>query len=424
MNTPSSQNIGGSSLERVDLIVVGAREVLTLPRPVRGRASHESIGLVEDGAVAVRNGLVVEAGPEDLVMRRYRASQVVEARGSVVTPGLVDPHTHLIYSGSREDEREALLAGIPYQEILARGGGIRRTIEATSRTSDEDLVRGLLARLEELLASGVTVAEVKTGYGAGPDEELRLLRLIRRAGSLSRVTVIPTLLAHVPPRGAGRREYVEIFASRLIPKAREEGALFVDVFCDEEAFSPEEARTILSAGLGAGLGARIHADEFSYIGCSDVGLDLGASSLDHLNHTPGDVVKRISGSGSTAVLAPSTALAIVGAKPPSRDLLDLGALVAIATDHSPALMNLDMVETINLAVNYLGLPPGNAIASATVNAANSLGLAGSRGSLVPGASADLVVWSIPNHRWFGYLSSRKAISAVIRGGAVVKPVCP
>lgn len=403
-----------------DLIVHGARLILSLPSVVRGRADCRSLGCVEDGAIVVSNGRVVSVGPVDDILRRYRSRRYIDITGYIVTPGLVDPHTHLLYHGSREDEREEILEGTPYGDILARGGGILRTMRETSRADQKILVESLETRIDALLESGVTTAEVKTGYGLSPQDEIRLLEILSGVSRTSAIDIVPTLLAHVPMPGADFKALIDSYRDNLVPRALELGVRFIDVFCDKGAFSAEESRAILGLGRGLGLAPRIHADEFSYIGCSDVGLEEQALSLDHLNQTPREVVERIAASDTVATLAPSTALAIVGKKPPSRELLGLGAIIAIATDHSPALMNLNMVETINLAVNYLSLPPGNAIAAATVNAAYSLGLGGKAGSIVEGSKADLVVWSFPHYRWFGYLMHRNPIRCVIKNGRIVK----
>lgn len=394
--------------------------MVTLPRVVRGVADSTALGVIGDGAIAVSGGRIVYVGPSDEVMKRYRASKYIDASGYTITPGLVDPHTHLLYEGSREDERELILGGTPYMEILARGGGIMRTMRETSKAEKRSLISSLIARLGSLLESGVTTAEVKTGYGITLEDELRLVEILAEASRASPVRVVATVLAHIPLPGLGFREMLDGLGRLVLPRASSLGYRFVDVFCEKGAFTPEESRAILELGLEHGLKPRIHADEFSYIGCSDVGLELGASSLDHLNYTPEELVRRISTSTSVAVLAPSTAIATVGKRPPSKELLEMGGIIAIATDHSPSLMNLDMVETIDLAVNYLSIPPGNAIAAATVNAAYSLGLAGEVGSLREGYRADMVIWTQPGYRWFGYMMRRRPIACVIRDGSIVK----
>ncbi len=408
------------SLQEADLIVHSAALVLTLPRVVRGYADCSSLGCVEDGGIVVRNGRIFSVGLSDDILRRYKARRYIDASGLLVTPGLVDPHTHLLYHGSREDERELILSGVSYSDILAKGGGILRTMRETSKASREILVDSLLTRIDSLLESGVTTVEVKTGYGLLPQDEARLLEILVDVSRKSPANVIPTLLAHIPMRGFDFRAMLSVYRDFLIPEALKLGVGFIDVFCDRGAFSPEESRAILGLGRSVGMIPRIHADEFTYMGCSDIGLEEGAVSLDHLNQTPESTVERIAKSTSTATLAPSTALAIVGKKPPSGELLKLGAIIAIATDHSPALMNLNMIGTIDLAVNYLSLPPGNAIAAATINAAHSLGLGGEVGSIKEGSRADLVIWSLPNHRWFGYLMHRSPIACVIKDSGVVR----
>lgn len=403
-----------SNRVQVDLIIHNASQLIQLPKPIKGYADYSKLGCIENGAIAIDKGRIVSVDLTDVIMRKYDAKKYIDASGYTVTPGLIDPHNHLIYGGSREDEYEEILLGTSYEEIMRRGGGIRRTIYETSRASREELLKSTMARLNCLLLSGVTTVEAKTGYGLTVEDDLEHLSVLIQCNGRP-IDVVPTVLAHVVPPNVERSRYVEEFTSYLLPRAREMGARFVDVFCERGAFSVEESKAILEGGKRVGLGVRIHADELSCIGCGKLGVELGASSIDHLNHTPEEVIELIAKNEIVAVLSPLTALYIAKKKPNVDALIKHGAIIALATDHSPAVMNLDMVEVLNLASSYLSLPPGNLIAGVTVNAAKSLGME-DVGSLKPGARADVVVWRVPNYRWFGYLRVRNPIYMVVKNG--------
>ncbi|MEM1633266.1 MAG: imidazolonepropionase [Sulfolobales archaeon] len=403
--------------EKVDLMIVNASEILTLPNIVRGRAREKDLGLIYDGVIAIKNGMIEFVG-ESKDLSRYTPKRVIDAEGGIVTPGLIDSHTHLVYYGSREDEFEEMLLGGSYEEILSRGGGIARTMRETSKASIRDLVNHSIRRIKSIIRSGVTTIEIKSGYGLDLESEIRILDSIEILRSIGIVDVIPTLLAHIQPPGMRREEFIRIFVEHLLREAKIRSFPFVDVFCDRGGFNPDESRFILSRARDAGFGIRIHADELSYIGCSDLGVDLNASSIDHLNHTPQIILREIARRDITATLTPTTALYIARKKPDVDTLLRENAIISIATDHSPALMNSDIIQTLNLGALYLGIPPANLIASVTVNAAYSLGLR-FKGSIKPGFIADLVIWSIRSYRYIGYSMNRDSVKTVIRRGDIV-----
>ena len=406
-------------MPEADLVIYNANLVLFDSPPVR---RPFQVKVLEGGEVAARGGRVVAVGQRGSVRGSYRAVRELDASGRLLTPGLVDMHTHMLFAGSRDDELEAKLSGASYLEILRRGGGIYRTVRATRAAGEAELEAALEARLAEALSLGTTTAEVKTGYALDYDGELRLLRVIAEAVRRSRVTVVPTLLAHVPPEdakeGEARRAYVRGFAERLVPAAAGL-ARFVDVFCDEGAFTPDEARLILSAARASGLGARAHADQLSRIGCAQAAAEEGAASVDHLEVSDESSVRALAASGSFAGLLPASLLATMGSsRPPIGLLRSYGVPMALGTDFSANSQMPSMQTAVDLAIYLYGLTQAEALAAATVNAAMSLGLA-DRGRVAPSAAADLVVWDLERLSQVGYDWGRDRVLVVIKDGEVV-----
>ena len=291
----------------VDLIIHGASQIIQVPKPVKGYADYSKLGCIEDAGIAINDGKIIAVDHYDIILKNYKAKKYIDASGCTITPGLIDPHNHLIYSGSREDEYEEILLGTSYEEIMKRGGGIRRTIYETSRTSLENLLKMTILKLNYLLLSGVTTVEAKTGYGATIKDDLEHLSILLRSNKQP-IDIIPTVLAHIVPSDIERTKYIEEFITYLLPQAKRLGAKFVDVFCEQNAFNVNETRKILESGKDIGLGLRVHADEFSCIGCSRLGVELEASSIDHLNYTPEEIIELIARKEIVAILSPLTAL--------------------------------------------------------------------------------------------------------------------
>jgi len=402
---------------KTDLIIYNLSEIVSLPQVVRGFAKEKDLGIIYDGFIAIKDGKIFYVG-ERKDLYKFDASLKIDAENSIAIPGLIDPHTHLIYAGAREDEYEMILSGAEYNEILSRGGGITRTMRETSKTSLDMLVKETVKRIYEFVKSGVTTIEIKTGYGIDIDSELKLVRALEIVRRDVEIDVIPTLLAHVIPPGFERKEFIDRFVSTLIPEAVKKDFLFIDVFCDSGAFNVDESRKILSNGVSAGLKARIHADELAYIKCSDLGLEIGSVSIDHLNNTPRKVLEKIAKSDIVAILSPTTSIYIAKKMPDVYTLLRNNGIIALTTDHSPALMNLDMIETMNLASIYFSLPPANIVAATTVNAAYSL-RAEKIGSIKEGFQADLVILNVKSYRYIGYLRKRDLIKYVIKRGKIL-----
>ena len=413
-----------------DLLVVGAREIATMagppgpPGPRRGAALGE-LGKIAGGAVAVRGGRILEAGPQDVVLRKYPAgpaTQVVDAGGGVVTPGLVDAHTHLVFAGSREGEFPRKLRGVSYLDIQRAGGGITSTVRATRRASPEDLGDLVLSRLRRMLREGTTTVEVKSGYALTLEGEIEALRVVAGLAGRQPVRLVPTLMgAHlVPPEYAGdHRGYVEMLNRELTPAVAARGlARFCDVFCEEDAFTLEESRSILETAKEWGLAPKIHADELSPSGGAELAVEVGAVSADHLLCVGEAGIAALAASPTIAVLLPGTSFSLMSDKhAPARRLVEAGVAVALASDFNPGSSPVDsMVTVMALACRLLRLTPAEALVAATVNAACAVGMGGEAGSLEAGKAADMVVFDAPSAEYIPYHMGANLVEKVIVGG--------
>lgn len=407
---------------KADLLVTNAGQLLTLDRPAPRRgAAMSDLGLVRRGAVAIRGGRILAAGPEGAVRAQYEADEELDAGGRVVMPGFVDPHTHVIYAGNRIDEFELRLKGATYEEIMASGGGIRSTVRATRAASDGEVLSQTERRLRRMLAHGTTTAEVKSGYGLDPEHELRLLRLIRTLAVTQPVKLVPTFLgAHaVPPEYDGRAEaYVDLVEEMLaqVPGLAE----YCDVFCDAGAFALAQTDRILRRARELGLGLRVHADEFASLGATRLAVELGAASVDHLMVTPEGERALLAASDVAAVLLPGTAFGLgKKAYANGRAWVEAGAIVALATDCNPGTApNESMPFVIALACRTLGLTPAEAVVAATLNAAYSLNRAHEVGSLVAGKSADLLILDAEDYRELAYRFGTNPVATVMVAGRI------
>jgi imidazolonepropionase len=411
-----------------------AEQVLTLagpPVPRRGRDLGE-LGIVSGGSVLAVNGRVASIGrARDLAPHANRVkAQVIDCRGRVIIPGLVDSHTHLVFAGSRVDDYERRLRGATYEEIAQAGGGIRHTARLVRDTPERGLEAQARGFLNEFAAHGTTTAEVKTGYGLEVDSEIKLLRVIDRLvrpsqASRAKVTLIPTLLAlHALPAGyeARRQEYLETVVTRLIPfGAQRRRAEFIDCFCDRGAFSLDECRQVLAAGQAHGLVPRLHAEQLTRTGAARLGVEIHAASVDHLDHISAADIKALARSDTVATLLPGVNLHL-GLKnyAPARRLIDAGAVVALATDFNPGTSpTLNMQLILSLACDAMRLSPAEAISAATINAAYSLRRASEIGSLEPGKQADLAVMDVDDYRKIPYYFGWNHCKITVSGGRIV-----
>jgi len=412
-----------------DLLITNLSEVATPVgnKPLTG-ADQAKVRRLSGVEVLCRGGEIAcvdsrekiehEAGSVDAV-------QLLDAKGGTLVPGFVDPHTHLPWAGSREEEFAQRLAGKTYMEIAAEGGGILSTVRATREASETDLIGGVLDRLDLMLAYGTTTAEAKSGYGLNLDDELKQLGAIRRASAEHPVDLVPTLLAahETPPEYRKDRErYLDIVCQEIIPASSEAGlARFCDVFCEEGVFSAEESHRVLTAGALNGLAPRLHADEFVDSGGAELAAELKALSADHLTAVSPAGVEAMAAAGVTAVLLPGTSFFLMKHKyAPARRLLEAGVPIALATDCNPGSSFTESVPMVFvLAVYELGLSIEEALTAATLNAACCLGLGERIGSIEVGKQADLVVLAAPNLLHLAYHYGINPVSAVIKRGKLV-----
>jgi imidazolonepropionase len=384
-----------------DILIHNADLVATCagPGPRVGPAQN-NISAIANGSVAGFNGQIVfvgDAGECDRAVTLAPGAQVIDASGCTVTPGFVDPHTHLVFGGDRREELRRRLGGATYAEIAASGGGIVKTVAATRAATEHDLIEGGRARLAEMLAFGTTTAEAKSGYGLDLETELRMLRAIKMLAAGQPIELTATFMgAHeVPVEYRGRRaDYVRMVIDDMIPAVAREGlAEWCDVFCETGVFTPEDSQAILEAGVRHGLKPRIHADELGLSGGAAVAATVGARSADHLIFVDEPHARRMAERGVTATLLPAAAFFLkLGRFAPARMLIEQGVAVALATDLNPGGgFTSSMPFVMSLACFGMNMTLEEALVAATINAAASIARAGTVGSLEPGKQLDAVI---------------------------------
>ncbi|HSS50893.1 MAG TPA: imidazolonepropionase [Thermoanaerobaculia bacterium] len=413
-----------------DLLIHDLAEVATPvgTSPRRG-ADQRRVSRLRGAEVLCRDGRIAFVGDSGERLRLFGelpAAERLDGQGGTLIPGFVDPHTHLPWAGTREEEFVARLAGTTYQEIAAAGGGILATVASTRRASEDELVANVRRRMDQMLAWGTTTAEAKSGYGLNAEDELKQLRAIRRATAEHPVDLVPTLLAahEVPPElQQDRGRYLDQICDEIVPATAEAGlARFCDVFCETGVFSAAESRRVLEAGVRHGLAPRLHADEFADSGGAELAAELGALSADHLMAVSPAGIDALAGSGVTAVLLPGTSFFLMKHRyAPARALIEAGVPVALATDCNPGSSHTEsMPMVVVLAVLELGLTIAESLTAATLNSACSLGLGAEIGSIEAGKRADLVLLAAPNLLHLVYHYGINPVAAVVKGGSVVR----
>ena len=417
----------GKPKENVDLLILNADELVTLAgssdRPRTDKQMRE-LGIIRDGCLAIKEGRIVAVGKTVEVTKAFKAENVVSAKGRTVLPGFVDPHTHLVFAGSREDEFQMRLEGASYAEILASGNGILKTVRETRKAKAERLVDNGLEMLDSMLQHGTTTVEAKSGYGLTSKDELKILEAAKRLNQLHCVDVINTFLgAHaVPPEFKGNTEgYVNLVVQEMVPKVAEKSfAEFCDVFCERGVFSLEQAKRILVTGKKFGLKPKIHADEMSMLGGAELAAEVGAISAEHLLFSSAEGIKAMAEKGVVAVLLPAAALSLMmGRYADARLMIDYGVPVALGTDFNPSCWVESEQLVIALACHFMKLTSAEAITAATINAAHAIGRADEIGSLEVGKRADAVILDVPNHKFIGYRFGVNLVDRVIKNGRIV-----
>jgi len=411
-----------------DLLVENASQLVTLTPSPRATDPEGKLGVIPEGTLAARDGRIVWVGPADQALQRISLSprgKELDASGKVVLPGFIDSHTHLIFAGTREKEFELRLQGASYEEIAAKGGGIKSTVEKTRRASKEELVQIGRKNLDSMLSLGTTTAEAKTGYGLSTKDEIKMLEALRDLGREHPVEVVPTFLgAHeIPPEYAGKTEdYLRLVTEEMIPAVAEKKlALFCDVFCEKGVFSLEQSRRILEAGKRFGLIPKLHADELTPLGGAELAAEVGAVSADHLLFISEKGMEAMAEKGVVATLLPGTAFFLfLGRYAPARRMISRGVTVALASDFNPGSSMTESLPLITtIACTQMRMTPVEAILGITLHAAKALGKEKEIGSLGVGKQADLVLLDIPDYRHLSYHFGVNHAWKVIKKGRVV-----
>ncbi|MDQ7096345.1 imidazolonepropionase [Desulfosporosinus sp. PR] len=416
-------------MKHADLLIHSAAALVTMAGhsagPARGAAMSE-VGLIENGAVAVREGNIVAVGlTEDVLGSEWLGPDTVQinAQGKVVTPGFVDPHTHVIYAGSREHELSLKLKGVPYLDILKQGGGILSTVRSTRQATDEELKAQTSRRLRTMLSLGTTTAEVKSGYGLTLEEELRALRLIKELDQAQPIDLVPTFMgAHAVPPGYSEEEFTDIVVNDMLPQVASEAlAEFCDVFCEPGVFSVQSSERILKKAKELNLKLKIHADELDSAGGAELGAKLGVTSADHLLQASDEGIAALAKQGVIAVLLPATSFNLAkNSYARARAMLQANVPLALATDSNPGSSPTEsMPLVLTLACLYLRLTPEEALTAATINAAHAVGRSDRAGSLEVGKQGDILVLDVPNLNYLPYHFGHNPVNMVIKRGKIV-----
>lgn len=411
----------------VDLLVENAGELITLrggsKRPLLFQQMR-NLGIIRDGSIAIDQGRVAAIGKADDLRKRIESTETLDAGGKVVMPGFVDPHTHLVFAGSREDEFEKKIEGASYMDILDGGGGILKTVRETRKASKQRLVEDCEKTLNIMLEHGTTTVEAKSGYGLTTEDELKCLEVIRILNEKHPIDIVPTFLgAHAIPaeHSDDADEYVNLIVKEMIPAvAARQLAEFCDVFCEKGVFNVEQSKRILLEGKRYGLIPKIHADEMTELGGAELAAEVYAVSASHLLFTSDEGIKALARWGIVAVLLPGASFSLLtGRYADARRMIKERVAIALGTDYNPSCWLENQQITIALACHQMRMIPAEAIVAATINAAHTLNRGRDVGSLEPQKYADLAILNIPNHRFLGYRFGTNLVDKVIKRGKLV-----
>lgn len=376
-----------------------------------------------DAEVVIEDGLIKEicasgkSNPADF-------DQVIDAEGKLVTPGLVDGHTHLIFGGYRQHELAMKIAGAGYLDILRAGGGILDTVRKTRDASEEELYDKSMSFLDEMLSMGITTCEVKSGYGLTKDSELKMLRVIKAMNENHKMDVVPTFMgAHaIPPEYEGRGdEYIEFLCEEVIPQVKEEGlAEFCDIFCEDAVFNAEQSRKYLQAARDAEFDLKIHADEIEAIGGTELAGEMKATSAEHLIAIKESGMDAMAESGTTAMCLPATSFYLGATYAPAKKMVEKGIPVAIASDFNPgSCPSLNLQLAINLGCLKYRLLPEEVLTAVTINPACAINRGDLVGTIEPGKQADMVIWNAPDFEMVCYRFGSNLADKVIKKGELI-----
>jgi len=413
------------------LLITGTSQLLTLRGSGARRGdSLSNLGLIKDGALLVRDGLIAAVGTRAEVEKlpEGRTAEKLELGGRVALPGFVDSHTHLVHAASRAEEYELKIAGASYEEIARKGGGILNSVKKLRAATSEALKKRALAALKQFAAHGTTTIEAKSGYGLDVASELKILRLHKELAAEQVLDIVSTFLgAHVLPeeyrgKAGGAERYIKLIEENLLPEIGEKRlAEFCDVFCDRGAFSVKQSKRVLQAGRQWGLAPRLHAEQLSRTGAARLAILMRAASCDHLEKVNKSDIQALGKSDTVATLLPGCDFHL-GLKQyaPARALIEAGAIVSLATDYNPGTSpTLSMPMILSLACTQLRMTPAEAIVAATINAAYALRREKTMGSLEVGKQADIAVFEVADYREIPYYFGVSHCWMTVKRGRVI-----
>ncbi|MBP9663372.1 MAG: imidazolonepropionase [Pyrinomonadaceae bacterium] len=416
-----------------DLIINNIGQLVTCAsggKPKCGDAMRD-VGVVENGAVAIADGKVVGVGRSNDILSEFAAAEMIDAEGRIACPGFVDPHTHLVYAGDRLNEFELKIKGADYLEILAAGGGILSTVKATRAASVEEVVAQSLKRLDKMLAYGTTTCEIKTGYGLDTETELKMLACIEILDNTHSIDIVPTFLAAhtiAPEYKNDADGYVGLICEEMLLLAWKwyeqshfpmKGVpFFCDVFTERSAFDLDQSRRLLETASSLGFGIKAHVDQFTNLGGSDLGVDLGAVSIDHLDAISDDEIARLAASDTIGVVIPTENFNAGKTQfAPARKMIDAGCAVALTTDYNPGSAPCpSMPMAMAIVCRYQKLMPSEALNAATINAAWAIGFGHTYGSVEVGKTADLLLVDAGDYRQLTYEFGSNQLVGVVKAG--------
>jgi imidazolonepropionase len=413
------------------IFIENAEQLITLrghsERPATSHGMND-LSIIVNGAVWIENEKIADVGTSDELRNKYKNQldtvERIDVSGKIVLPGLVDPHTHIVYKGSREEEFNMRLNGATYMEIMNAGGGIHSTTSKTREATEEELFSESMKRLNKFLLHGVTTIEAKSGYGMDWHTEYKQLKVAKQLNEAHPIDVVNTFMgAHAVPKEYKEKpdSYVELVINEMLPKvAAEKLAEFNDVFCERGVFTPEQSRLILEAGKKYGLIPKIHADEIEPYEGAELAAEVGAISADHLLKASDKGIKAMAEKGVVGVLLPGTAFFLMTEAANGRKMIDFGLPVAISTDCNPGSSPTVSTPVImNLACLHMGLTPAEVITAATINAAHAINRANILGSLEVGKQADILIANVPNYMQLQYHFGMNHTETVIKNGKIV-----
>ncbi len=438
MSIEVSKNLPGQKDQSnaVDLLIYPIGELATpdvADGPARGSQMHASVKRIKNAAIAINGNRILAAGEADAVLSEFEPSSstsVIDSSGKLVTPGLIDSHTHLIFAGNRANEFTMRCQGKTYKEIAEAGGGIVASMRATRGATLQQLVELGRRRLSRMLECGTTTCEVKTGYGLDRESELRMLEAIYVLRDEQPIELVPTFMpAHAFPPGCDRGQYVKDIIDDMLPSAvrvsekyRDAGDdLFVDVFCDEGYFTLEDTRRIFEAAARLGMKPRVHADEFKNLGASSLAVKIGAASADHLLNISDEEISLFAAGDTIAVVLPGTSFFLnLPHHAPARKMIDQGVALAVGSDFNPGSCHIFSLPLIyGLACLHLKLTPEEALSALTINAAYAVGRGGTVGQLTRGRQADITIYDVQSLEEIPYNLGQNPVCQTIKAGKLV-----